>query len=261
MAGPIAPPSQPPRIVHLEMVGSTNAEALRLVTLGERGPLWVLADTQTLGRGRSGRAWTSERGNLFASFLTVLPGTPMRAYQISLVTGVAVAEAISALLPNAPGLNLRLKWPNDILVGSAASKGGRAKAGGILVESTQVPGGDLAVVIGIGLNLVSHPPDGAWQTAHLAAFGAVPEPKAVLSELDCQLSRWLAVWSGGEGFADIRNAWLSYSGPRGERLLVNSGAGPFEGTFQGLDQDGALLLIDDAGIQHTYSYGDVTLVG
>jgi BirA family transcriptional regulator, biotin operon repressor / biotin---[acetyl-CoA-carboxylase] ligase len=254
MAGTLAPPSQPPRIVHLETVDSTNAEALRLVSLGERGPLWVLADTQKLGRGRSGRAWTSQPGNLFASYLTVLPGTPTRAFQVSLVTGVAVAEAIRALLPNAPGLDLRLKWPNDILLG-------RAKAGGILVESTQVPGGDLAVVIGIGLNLLSHPPDGARQTAHLAAFGAVPEPKAVLSELDCQLSRWLAIWSGGEGFADIRKAWLSHSGPRGERLLVNSGAGPFEGTFQGLDQDGALLLTDDAGIQHTYSYGDVTLVG
>lgn len=254
MAGPEAPPSQVQRIRYLATVDSTNAEALRLVAAGERGPMWVQAGTQKSGRGRSGRAWASEPGNLFASYLTVLPGTPPRAYQISLVAGVAVALTVQTLLPNVLGLDLRLKWPNDILLG-------RAKAGGVLVESTQVPRGDLAVVIGIGLNLVSHPDDEARQTAHLAAFGAVPEPQAVLSVLDYQLSRWLAIWSGGEGFADIRNVWLSHSGPQGERLLVNSGAGPIEGAYQGLDQDGALLLTDDAGIQHTYSYGDVTLVG
>ncbi len=244
----------PPAVVHLATVDSTNAHAMRLVAAGERGPLWILSDTQTAGRGRSGRSWTSQPGNLLASFLTALPGNPARAYQISLVTGVAVAETIKALLPEAHRHELRLKWPNDILLG-------RAKAGGILVESTQIAGGDLAAVIGIGLNLVSHPPDEAWQTAHLGAFGAMPQPIAVLSELDYRLNRWLSLWSGGSGFAAVRDAWISSSGSRGERLRVKAGTGFFEGTFQGLDQDGALILADDAGIQHTYNYGDVTLVG
>lgn len=254
MAGLDVPPFQPPCILHLETVDSTNAEALRLVAKGGRGPLWVLADAQTAGRGRSGRQWTSDPGNFFGSFLTVLPGVPARAYQISLVAGVAAAETLLPLVPGTSKAGLRLKWPNDILIG-------RAKVGGILVESIQAGGGDLAVVIGFGLNLVSQPIGESRPTAHFAAFGAVPEPLAVLSELHIRLIRWLAIWSGGEGFADIREAWLSLSGPRGERLTVNSGAGPLEGTFQGLDQNGALILTDDAGIQHTHSFGDVTLSG
>ena len=245
--------TEPSRFIHLASCDSTNAEALRLASHGEHGPVWVLADRQTSGRGRSGRSWSSAPGNFFASFLTVMPGNPARAYQISLVTGVAVAETIRALLPRAPGLDLRLKWPNDIL-------SGRAKLGGILVESTQVSGG-LAVVIGIGLNLVSHPQDEAMSAAHLAEFGGALDVQAVLTELDHQIGRWLATWANGQGFAEIRQAWLRLSGPPGERLRVNSGTGPVEGTYQGLDQDGALILTDDAGNQRIFSYGDVTLAG
>jgi len=247
-------PRSGPRVIRFATCDSTNAEALRLATNLERGPVWVLADTQSAGRGRSGRVWSSEPGNFFASFLTVLPGTPPRAYQISLVTGVAVAQAMLALFPGAARPDLRLKWPNDILIG-------RSKLGGILVESTQVAGGDLAVVIGIGLNLVSHPHVQSQPACHLAAFGAAPDANAVLSQLDDQLAHWLAVWSEGEGFASIRQAWLGLSGPLGERIVVNSGAGPVGGTYQGLDPNGALILADDAGQQRIYSYGDVTLLG
>ena len=254
MAGSAISPLEPSRFIHIASCDSTNAEALRLVAHGERGPVWILSDIQTSGRGRSGRSWSSDPGNFFGSFLSVLPGNPPRAYQISLVTGVAVAQAIQALMQNAAGLDLRLKWPNDILAG-------RSKIGGILVESTQVAGGGLAVVIGIGLNLVSHPVDTAQKTDYLASFGAAPDAQAVLSELDHQIGRGLAIWSGRQGFAEIRSSWLRHSGPLGERLRINSGAGPVEGTYQGLDQDGALILTGDDGNQRIYSYGDVTLVG
>ncbi len=243
-----------PRILDLEAVDSTNAEALRLVAAGERGPLWIIAASQSSGRGRSGRAWTSQPGNFFGSYLTVLPGAPAKAYQVSLVTGLAVAEALRTLVSGIPNIDVRLKWPNDILVG-------RSKMGGILVESTQAAGGDLAVVIGIGLNLVSHPADGPRPASDFGVFGAALPVQAVLSEVHERLTHWLAIWSGGEGFADVRAAWLHLSGPLGERLVVNSGAGPVEGFYQGLDIDGALILTDAAGIQHTYSYGDVTLAG
>jgi BirA family transcriptional regulator, biotin operon repressor / biotin---[acetyl-CoA-carboxylase] ligase len=243
-----------PRIVELETVDSTNAEALRLVASGERGPLWVLAAEQTAGRGRSGRAWSSHSGNFFGSYLTVLPGSPPKAYQISLVTGVAAAEALRALVYAVPNIDIRLKWPNDILAG-------RAKLGGILVESTQLPGGDLAAVIGIGLNLVAHPAGELRPASDFGVLGAALPVQAVLSELNERLTHWLAIWSGGKGFADVRAAWLQLSGPPGERLMVNSGTGPVEGFYQGLDNDGALILTDAAGIHHTYSYGDVTLAG
>ncbi len=114
------------RHVHLEEVDGTNAEAMRRVLAGERGPLWISADRQLSGRGRSGRIWTSAPGNLFASVVATLDCQPAAAGQLSLVAGVAVIDAIRRA-GDVPGL--RLKWPNDILVGMA-------KAGGILVEST-----------------------------------------------------------------------------------------------------------------------------
>lgn len=257
-----SPDMRTPRIVQLESVDSTNAEAMRRLAAGDTGPLWILADTQTAGRGRSGRSWSSHPGNLLASYLTVLPGPQPRAYQISLVAGVAVAETIGSLIsPCAPGLDFRLKWPNDVLIGSKDKPGQWAKAGGILVESTRSASADLAIVIGIGLNLVENPVTDGRATAHFAAFGPVPERRAVLSELDRQLSRWLVQWTGARVFTGIRRAWLKHSFAPGERLSVNAGNGPIEGIFCGLDEDGALILTDDAGIQRTISYGDVTLAG
>ena len=91
--------------------------------------MWIIAQRQTSGRGRSGRAWSSQPGNLFASFITALDCPPAKAGQLSLVAGVAVIDAIRRA-GDVPGL--RLKWPNDILVGTA-------KTGGILVESTSRP--------------------------------------------------------------------------------------------------------------------------
>lgn len=259
--GTQSPDERRPRIVRLDSVDSTNAEAMRQLAAGETGPLWIVADKQTAGRGRCGRTWSSQPGNLLASYLTVLAGSQPRAYQISLVAGVAVAETIrSVISPTAPGLDLRLKWPNDVLIRQKDRPGHWAKAGGILVESTQSIAVDLAVVIGIGLNLVSNPEEYARATSHFAAFGPVPDPGLVLSELDRQLKRWLTAWDGGRGFAGIRQAWLELSCPQGERISVNAGHGPLEGTFCGLDANGALILTDDAGIQHTISYGDVTLV-
>ena len=125
-------------LVHLEEVDSTNAEAMRRVLAGERGPMWITADRQTAGRGRSGRAWSSTPGNLLASFIVQLDCAPAMAAQLSLVAGIATIDAIR----RAGTLRgLRLKWPNDILVGTA-------KAGGILVESTSRPGqpGTIAVI-------------------------------------------------------------------------------------------------------------------
>ena len=70
------------RLVHLKEVDGTNAEAMRRVLAGEGGPLWVTAERQTAGRGRSGRAWTSETGNLFASFVVTIDCPPATAAQL-----------------------------------------------------------------------------------------------------------------------------------------------------------------------------------
>ncbi|MEO8421864.1 MAG: biotin--[acetyl-CoA-carboxylase] ligase [Hyphomicrobium sp.] len=237
------------KLLTLDEVDGTNAEAMRRVLAGERGPLWISAARQTAGRGRSGRAWTSQSGNLFASFVTTLDCPPAKAGQLSLVAGVAVIDAIRRA-GSVPGL--RLKWPNDILVSTA-------KTGGILVESTSRPlhAGTTAVV-GIGLNLVSSPADLGRAATFLAQHALALSPREALCFLAQTMSDWIGIWENGEGFARVREAWLDRAGPYGEALTVNAPSGPVTGSFAGLDDSGALLIDDAGGRQLTFSFGDVT---
>lgn len=241
-------------LVHRD-IDSTNAEALRLAAAGEPGPVWIAAERQTAGKGRSGRTWESARGNLFASLLLPLACGPARAAELSLVTGVAVAAAVQPLLPAARASSLRLKWPNDLLFG-------RAKAGGILVESTRMPGGGaLVAVIGVGLNLTSHPESPGRPATDLAEQGADVSSEAMLERLCAAVHLWLDIWDSGRGFEAVRRAWLEKAGPVGEALTVHAGRSPVTGAFAGLDEDGALLLSDGEGRVRRISYGDVTIAG
>lgn len=243
-----------PRIIALDEIGSTNAYAMDLARKGEAGPLWVTARHQTDGRGRSGRVWQSVDGNLYASLLIVLACSPREIQHLSLVSGVAVHDAVTAAA-NACGQvvsGLRLKWPNDVLAGGA-------KIAGILPESTTAGGGALAVVIGVGLNLAAAPSHLAGQAAALADFGITVSPELMISHLDSAFADRLAAWNLGAGFAVLREAWLARAGAPGEAISVNVGSGPLRGTFGGLDPDGALLLRDVHGAIRRFTYGDVTI--
>ncbi len=133
------------RLVAHEALGSTNVEALALARQGERGPLWVTAERQTAGRGRRGRAWISEPGNLYASLLLTEPASSDHWPELSFVAALAIHDAVvdvaASLKPK-----LAIKWPNDLLLSGA-------KFAGILIEAD---GGE-AVAVGIGVNCASHP--------------------------------------------------------------------------------------------------------
>lgn len=239
------------QVCHVSELASTNAEAMRLALAGELGPLWVLADRQTAGRGRSGRNWVSAPGNLFASLLVQLKDPAPKAYQLALVAGVAFFDAVRNLSGFPPNFPLRLKWPNDLLIG-------RDKVGGILVESFQNRAG-FNVVIGIGLNIADHPRDNLQKATHLRAHGGCPPPKEILEYLGSSMGAWLQCWSDGSGFERIRQAWLERAGPIGEVCTVNTGEGPIAGKFAGIDLEGALLIRDEIGRIQRYTFGDVTL--
>lgn len=246
------PPSLPEGSthVHLAEVDGTNAEAMRRVMAGERGPLWITADRQRAGRGRSGRAWASSTGNLFASHIVAIDALPINAGQLSLVSGVAVADAIARAGTVA---GLRLKWPNDILIGTA-------KAGGILIESSMRPGVPGAVaVIGIGLNLTSAPDDLGRSVTFLARHGLSLSPAEALCFLAQTMNEWMTIWDNGAGFEKVRQAWLARAGAIGESLTVNALSGPVTGGFAGLDAGGALLLNIPGQGPQAFSFGDVTL--
>lgn len=244
-------PSGAPIIRYAE-TGSTNAEAMRLAGAGETGPVWVVADVQTAGRGRSGREWLGLPGNLFASYLFRTSAPIAMAHQLSLVAGVAVFDAVSDLgLP--AGSGLRLKWPNDVLIGTA-------KLGGILVESSTLPGAsDLTVVIGVGLNLAAHPQIAGRDVTSLAAHAVGVSPVQALHGLDAALASALTTWDAGQGFAAIRQSWLQRCGPLGEGLTVHLPQGDMTGGFAGLDADGALLVEIEGGERRRCTYGDVTI--
>jgi BirA family biotin operon repressor/biotin-[acetyl-CoA-carboxylase] ligase len=211
-----------------------------------------MARRQTQGRGRSGRQWASEPGNLYASLLQRLACPQKVVHQLSLLAGVAAVEAIAAAAGGQIA-GLRLKWPNDVLIGEA-------KCAGILPESQMWPGGsEVVVVIGIGINLASHPTGLGRAATHLAAHGVSLAPEAMLGFLAESIERWLAAWDRGAGFSRVRAAWLGYSGAVGESLTVDTGRERIAGTFLDLDGGGALVMRDAQGRPRKLTFGDVTL--
>jgi BirA family biotin operon repressor/biotin-[acetyl-CoA-carboxylase] ligase len=239
-------------VITLGQIDSTNSEAMRRITSGEMGPLWIRAEAQSRGRGRSGRSWTSEPGNLYATLLFAPGCARSEVHQLSLVTGVAVYDAIYAIAGGTIA-GLRLKWPNDVLIGSA-------KAVGILAESTVGQGGELLAVVGVGINLAHAPADAGRGTTCLAEHGISADPATALAQLDRAMWHWLGTWDRGHGFAAIRGAWLDRAGSIGEMLAINAAEGRIEGRFAGLDADGSLLLTDAGGSERRFLFGDVSVV-
>ena len=109
-------------LISFDTLGSTNAEALSRARAGERGPLWIMAARQTAGRGRRGNAWTSEPGNLYASLLLTDAAPAAHLPELCFVVALAVRDAVCTAAP-ALALELKLKWPNDLLLDGAKLAG------------------------------------------------------------------------------------------------------------------------------------------
>jgi len=254
---PLAGSNLPPgyRLACHEESDSTNAEALRLAAQGETGGVWVWAKTQTSGRGREGRNWASQAGNLYATLL-LRPRVPLAtAPQLSLLAGIAAYDAVIALAAKSGARPpLQLKWPNDMLANGA-------KLGGILLESAShatdaIP----AVIIGVGINLSHAPADLGRPVTCLAELGVPAAPAEAMTTLAWSMADWLRQWDGGRQFAQTRQAWLARAQPAGAALTVRQGATLIYGRFLGIDEAGALLLKTDTGQERRITAGDV-LVG
>lgn len=202
---------------------------------------WLRAGRQTAGRGRQGRAWTSEPGNLFASTLVRLRSSDLPAPTLALVAAVALEEAVRR---HAPGAALSIKWPNDLMLDGA-------KLAGILLERS----GDV-VVAGFGVNLASAPEVPGRKTAALA--GSVDQ--AVLCEtLAASFAGWLARWRS-EGLEPIRRQWMAHAHAPGTMLQVAvPGEAPLNGHYRNIGPDGALRLDTSTGMVEVRA-GDVFLL-
>jgi BirA family biotin operon repressor/biotin-[acetyl-CoA-carboxylase] ligase len=228
---------------HFDRIDSTNLEARRLAHDGERGPLWLLADEQTLGRGRLGRSWVSEPGNLYATFLFSIAEGPLAAAQVSFVAALAVHDTVMTLRPE---LEPRIKWPNDVLIGGA-------KFCGVLPEV--VGENPTRIAIGCGIN-IAHAPQGTPYP--VTALGADLAVGTVLQELDASLTRRLAQWDEGRGFAAIRADWAARALGLGGHVTATAGSKQLTGTFTGLAADGALVLAAADGSLTPIHAGDVS---
>jgi BirA family biotin operon repressor/biotin-[acetyl-CoA-carboxylase] ligase len=231
---------------------STNDRARELADAGASHGEVVVAESQSAGRGRRGRNWASPPGrNLYLSVILRPNLPPQRAPEITLVASVAACDACRKA-----GVEVGIKWPNDLLVG------GR-KVAGILTELSAEP--DLVhwVVLGIGVNLNSGPGDFPaelrGQATSLSIERGQPVPRALfaaalLSELEQWLDRHAA-----EGFGPIREAWRERSVTLGREVRVDAEGGEISGVAEDIDASGALLVRGKSGLARVVS-GDVRMV-
>ncbi len=228
-------------ITELAEVGSTNDWlAERAATLTDAS--WVRADVQTGGRGRRGRVWVSQPGNLFASVLVRPQPGEGPPQQLSFVAAVALDRALLRWV--APE-RLSLKWPNDVLLDGV-------KCAGILLEAQ-----GHATVIGFGVNLTDYPAGVERPATSLAAADLKPPSAAALcAALAEALATTRAQWRD-YGFASIRTAWLARASGLGQPLVARLGRETLAGRFEDLAPDGALLLRLDNGSLRVIHAGEV----
>jgi BirA family transcriptional regulator, biotin operon repressor / biotin---[acetyl-CoA-carboxylase] ligase len=229
-------------IHHFVSIDSTNLEARRLVAAGEKGPLWLLADEQTGGKGRLGRQWHSPVGNLYTTLLLPLTAPAHCIAQIGFAVALAVHDVAVAF---APGKSVHLKWPNDCLLGGG-------KLAGILCET--VSARSLVVAIGCGINVASQPEDVPYPAARLAG-AAVPQ---VFSVFRGAMAHRLEQWDSGRGFASVAADWQARAIGLGDDVTITTANQSHTGVFTGLADDGAMLIELASGPQRFYA-GDVII--
>lgn len=249
------------RVVVLDVTGSTNSDAMALGRDGEPEGTVVIAEEQTAGRGRLGRTWESRRGlNLYASILLRPPIEPWKAPQLSLVAGVAVAEAVRA-----EGVDARIKWPNDVVTLKGGEGGGLRKLAGILTEIEAEADRASFVVVGIGVNLnaeASHfPAELADKATSLRIEGGRTVDRAAFTaRLLDRFDDVEGAWRRG-GFAAVAERWRALSVLQGRTVAVDAPGESFRGACCGIDDDGALLVDTGSGAPRRVLAGDVTISG
>ena len=242
--------------------GSTNADLAARARAGEPAGLVLTTDDQVAGRGRLAREWTVPPRSSIAVSVLVAPRVPVAGWGwLPLLAGLSVVRALTRVA----GLPAVLKWPNDVLVPVVGADGELFKVCGILAEQVPTPGGPAAVV-GIGINVTQDVGELPVPTAtSLRLAGAATTDRdtvlrAVLRQFAADLHDWEAA-GGGPRASGVGAAYREACTTIGRRVEVHLPAGPpLVGTAEGVDDDGRLLVRDDAGADHALAAGDVVHV-
>jgi BirA family transcriptional regulator, biotin operon repressor / biotin---[acetyl-CoA-carboxylase] ligase len=228
----------------VDETGSTNADLARQARQGAGAGLVLVAEQQTSGRGRLGRSWTAPaRSGLTFSVLLRPAGPTSRLGWLPLLTGLAVAEAVARVAE----LDVRLKWPNDLLVGDR-------KLAGVLAERV----GD-AVVVGVGLNVsaVAAELPGPQATSLVMEGAACTDRDPVLRAVLRRIADRVARWDSPGGDPDLAAAYAGRCATLGRTIRAELPGGlELTGVAQGLDGDARLLVLTAQGVQ-VVGAGDV----
>ncbi len=248
------------RIEYRPTVGSTNDIAKQLGAEGAPEATLVLADEQTAGRGRLGRAWWSPPGTAIAVSLLLRPTLPpARAHRLTMLAGLATAEAIEQVT----GLRVGLKWPNDVVIEQAArSKRQEAKTlklGGILSEASIAGEAFEFAVVGLGLNI----------NVDFRGRADLPEATSLMMELGHEVDRLAILRALVERFAaryavierdgQLPADWSARLTTLGRQVVARRGDESIVGLAEGVDESGALLIRTDDGALRRVDAADVTL--
>lgn len=215
----------------LPQIDSTNSELMRRARAGQLDPVLLVAEVQTAGRGRLGRAWDS--GPRAGEVLTFSLGLPLQMSDwsgLSLAAGVSVAQSLHPAL--------QLKWPNDVWLR------GR-KLAGILIETTQIESVRYAV-IGVGINIIERPTTGlATPPAFLRELEPGIDAPAACGRVAAPLVRAVQQFER-DGWAPFRAAFAERDALAGREVRLSDGT---TGLAQGVDGSGALLVHTPLGPQ------------
>lgn len=249
--------SQGYRLHAFDEISSTNAEALAQARTGEQGPVWLVTDQQSSGRGRRNRAWMSPTGNLACSVLEVMPVAPPVAATLGFAAGLALDAALDRIsiearlrASGADVVQFKLKWPNDVLAN------GR-KLSGILLEADVIAPDRLAVVVGIGVNVVAAPEGLPYPATSLKDCGVNAGAEDLFSALSDAWAEFRGIWNLGRGFEDIRRRWLDRAAGLGERVSIHTGNATVDGMFDTIDETGCMIVITADNRRVPVAAGDV----
>ncbi|MCM3713564.1 biotin--[acetyl-CoA-carboxylase] ligase [Alkalihalobacillus oceani] len=238
---------------YYEAVSSTQSVAHRLAQEGAVEGHLVVANEQTAGKGRLGRKWYSRAGSTISMSLILRPELPpQRTPQLTLLAAVAVVRAIK----QETGIDCSIKWPNDILINGK-------KLVGILTEMQSEPDVVHSVIIGIGINVNQTPDEFADEIETVATSLAIekgasikraPLIAAILNQFEVLYELYIS-----SGFSAIRSLWEAHSISIGTHLYARTTKEVIYGYAQGITDEGALLLKDEAGKTHQIYSADIEI--
>ncbi|MFV9717272.1 biotin--[acetyl-CoA-carboxylase] ligase [Pantoea sp. KXB24] len=234
------------QLIKLKSVDSTNTEARRRVHSTGRMNFAVSAEMQTAGRGRFNRVWQTPEGNIAVTLVVPRPEQRQDIASLSLVAGLAIHDALSLYISDA---DIRIKWPNDILVNGA-------KISGTLIEADSK-----ALYIGIGINRVAAPADVPYATATLEQFSKNSADQ-ILEMLIARWQDYFEIWSE-MGFAALKNAYETRMYGLNAQVTISLDAEKslkHTGECRGIDENGNILLESGDNAVQAYNYGDILIL-